>query len=83
MQARRLNEPWRSELKKIETLLPRVRKKGLRFCGDEEAHQLRNQREMDLEEVEDVLAIYAIGTAPFNVLSRQKMSKSSLFLLKM
>lgn len=72
VQARRLDEPWRRELKKIETLLSRVRKKGLRFCGDEEAHQLRNQREMDLEEVEDVLAIYAIGAASSNVLSRQK-----------
>lgn len=59
-------------MKTIETLLPRVRKKGSRFCGDEEAHQLCYQREIDIEKVEDVLAILAIGAAPFNVLSRQK-----------
>ncbi len=71
-KSRRMDEPWRKELRKIETPPSRILRKGSRINPFYDEISSKTEDEYLNDESESAIEIHSIAAAPFNTLSRQK-----------
>jgi hypothetical protein len=82
LNERRMNEPWRKKLKKIETPSSRILKKESKINPFYDEIPPKYEDEYLDDESESAIEIHSIAAAPFNTLSRQKDVKIFAVFMK-